>query len=89
MWLLVTVARGNKYFEPESRVNNQVLICDTGELAISGRAYGSQGYRFEARKGNETFTVSDFTSVDANTSLVDKFAELARRLDAVGAAPLP
>ncbi len=85
MWLLVQVVRGSKHFEAESRVNNQVLICDTSEMVISGRSFGSQGYRFEARKGNEAFTVCDFPAVDAATSLVDKFGELAQRLEAVGA----
>ena len=89
MWLLVQAARGSKYFEPESRVDNQVLISDGSDLVISGRSFGSQGYRFEARKGNETFTVVDFTGTDATVSLADKFGELAQRLGAIGAPPHP
>ena len=87
MWLLVQVSRGSKHFEPESRINNQVLICDTSELVISGRSSGAQGYRFEARKGNEAFTVAEFPAAEPSVSLVDKFAELAQRLEAVGAPP--
>lgn len=87
MWLLVQVARGSKHFEPESRVGNQVLICDTSDLVISGRSRGAQGYSFEARKGNETFTVVDFPAAEAGVSLADKFGELAQRLDAIGAPP--
>jgi hypothetical protein len=87
MWLLVQVARGNKYFDPETRIDNQVLICDGSDLVISGRSYGSQSYRFEARKGNENFTVADFPNVAPGVSLVDKFTDLAQRLEAVGAPP--
>jgi hypothetical protein len=88
MWLLVQVVRGSKHFEPESRINNQVLICDTSDMVISGRSFGTQGYRFEARKGNETFTVCEFPAADATASLADRFGELAQRLGAVG-APAP
>jgi hypothetical protein len=85
MWLLVQVVRGSKHFEAESRINNQVLICDTSEMVISGRSFGADGYRFEARRGNESFTVCDFPTIDVGVSLVDKFGELAQRLEAVGA----
>jgi len=85
MWLLVQVARGNKFFDPETRVENRVLICDTSELVISGRMVDEQSYRFEARKGTENYSVAEFTGLAAGQSLVDKFGELAQRLDAVGA----
>jgi len=85
MWLLVQVVRGSKHFEAESRIDNHVLICDTSEMVISGRAFSEQHYRFEARKGNESFTVVDFPTVAPGVSLIDKFGELAQRLDAVGA----
>jgi hypothetical protein len=89
MWLLVQAARGSKYFEPESRVDNQVLISDSSDLVISGRSFGAQGYRFEARKGNETFTVVDFTGTDATASLAGPFRDMAQRLGAIGASPTP
>jgi hypothetical protein len=85
MWLLVQVVRGSKHFEPESRIDNQVLICDTSEMVISGRSFGTQGYRFEARKGTDTFTVCEYPAADPTASLADKFGELAQRLEAVGA----
>ena len=57
MWILVQVVRGSKHHEPHSRVGNHVLICDTSDLVITGRALGTDAYRFEARKGNESFVV--------------------------------
>ena len=85
MWLLVQVARGSKYFDPDSRVDNRVLICDSGELTISGRSSGDGAYRFEARRGTENFSLADFKGLAAGASLVDEFNALAQRLDAVGA----
>jgi len=85
MWLLVQVARGSKYFDPDSRVDNRVLICDSGELTISGRSSGDGAYRFEARRGTENFSFADFKGLAAGASLVDEFNALAQRLDAVGA----
>ena len=60
MWFLVQVVKGSKHYEAESLVGNHVLISDTTEMVISGRAMGSEGYRFEARKGNENFIIRDF-----------------------------
>ena len=37
MWYIVEVVKGSKYYEPESRVGNRVLISDTTELVIVGR----------------------------------------------------
>ena len=85
MWILVQVVRGSKHYEAESRVGNRVLISDSTDMVISGRGLGTDGYRFEARKGNESFTVVDFPTVAPGVSLIDKFGELAQRLDAVGA----
>ncbi len=87
MWLMVQVARGSKYFDPDSRVDNRVLICDSSELTISGRSSGDGAYRFEARRGTENFSFADFKGLAAGASLVDEFEALARRLDAVGAPP--
>jgi hypothetical protein len=85
MWLLTSVVRGSKHFDGDSRIDNQVLICDTSDMVISGRSFGVGTYRFEARKGNESFTVADFGSLEPGTSLVLEFGELAQRLGAVGA----
>ena len=87
MWLLVQVARGSKYFDPDSRVDNRVLICDSGELTISGRSSGDGAYRFEARRGTENFSFADFKGLAPGASLSEEFNALARQLDAVGAPP--
>ncbi len=83
MWILVQVVRGSKHYEAESRVGNHVLISDTTDMVISGRAMGLDGYRFEARKGNESFVVSDFPGIDPGVSLTAKFLALAQRMSAI------
>lgn len=83
MWILVQVVRGSKHFEAESRVGNHVLISDSSDLVISGRALGTDGYRFEARKGNESFVVNDFPGIQAGKSLLPNFMALAERIGAV------
>ncbi|HJV95892.1 MAG TPA: hypothetical protein VJ608_07635 [Albitalea sp.] len=83
MWILCQTARGSKYFEPESRVGNHVLISDTSDMVISGRSLGLDGYRFEARKGNESFVISDFPGIHPGISLTAKFIALAERMGAV------
>jgi hypothetical protein len=83
MWFLVQVVKGSKHFEPDSQVGNQVLISDTTEMVISGRALGSEGYRFEARKGNETFVVRDFRGQQPAGALASKFAALAQQMGAL------
>jgi hypothetical protein len=83
MWILVQVVRGSKYFETESRVGNHVLISDSSDLVISGRALGTDGYRFEARKGNESFVVSDFPGMQPGKSLTADFIALSQRIGAV------
>lgn len=87
MWLMVQVARGSKYFDADSRVDNRVLICDSSELAISGRSSGDGAYRFEARRGTENFSFAEFKGLAPGASLIDEFNALAQRLDAVGAPP--
>jgi hypothetical protein len=90
MWFLVQVVRGSKHYEPDSQVNNLVLISDTTEMVISAKGLGTDGYRFEARKGNETFVVSEFRGSLPAGALVDKFTELARQMGALalgGLAP--
>lgn len=83
MWFLVQVVKGSKHFEPESQVGNRVLISDTTEMTISGRAMGADGYRFEARKGNETFVVRDFPGAQPAGTLATKFTALADQMGAL------
>ena len=83
MWFLVQVVKGSKHFEPESQVGNRVLISDTTEMVISGRAMGGEGYRFEARKGIETFVIKDFRSTQAAGVLAAKFTALAQQVGAL------
>jgi hypothetical protein len=83
MWFLVSVVRGNRYFEPESQVDNHVLISDTSDIVISARSSGADGCRFEARKGNETFVVSDFPKELPKGALLTKFMALAQQMGAV------
>lgn len=83
MWFLVQVVKGNRYFEAESQVGNQVLISDTSEMVIAGRAMGTEGYRFEARRGNETFIIREFRGPQAAGSLEGKFTALGLQMSAV------
>jgi hypothetical protein len=82
MWLLVKVVRGSKHFEPESQVGNRVIISDSSDMVISGRSMGGDGYRFEARKGGDSFVLSEFASAQAAGTLEDKFIALARQIGA-------
>ncbi len=89
MWFLVQVVKGNKHFEADSQIGNRVMISDTSELVISGRSSGSEGYRFEARKGNESFVIKDFPGVSVAGSLVTEFVALAAQMGAVVAGGAP
>jgi hypothetical protein len=82
MWLLVQVVRGSKHFEPESQVGNRVLISDTSDMVISGRSMGGDGYRFEARKGGDSFVLSEFGGGQLPGALEEKFIALARQMGA-------
>lgn len=82
MWFLVQVVKGSKHFEQDSPVGNRVLISDTTDMVISGRALGA-GYRFEARKGIETFVVRDFGGPQAAGTLGAKFTTLAQQVGAL------
>lgn len=86
MWLLVQVVKGSKYYDVESQVGNRVLISDSSDMVISGRTMGSDGYRFEARKGSDNFVLSDFPAGQPAGSLSEKFLALARQ---IGAALVP
>jgi len=83
MWFLVQVVKGSKHYEAESQVGNHVLISDTTEMVISGRAMGSEGYRFEARKGNESFIIRDFQGTQPAGALISKFTALAKQIGAL------
>jgi hypothetical protein len=82
MWFLVQVVKGSKHFEQDSRVANRVLISDTTDMVISGRALGA-GYRFEARKGIETYVIRDFNGPQAAGTLATKFTALAQQVGAL------
>ena len=85
MWILVQVVKGSKHYEAESRVANHVLICDTSDMVISARSTGDAGYRFEARKGNENFIISEFTGKALKASHTDEFFALAKSMGAISA----
>ena len=89
MWILVRVLKGSKYFEAETKVDNQVLVCDSSELVISARATDDATYRFEARKGNETFIVAEFTGAKASGSLTREFLALAAKIGAISMVAAP
>ncbi len=82
MWFLVSVVKGSKHFESESQVGNRVLISDTTDMTISARSTGD-GYRFEARKGTETFIIKDFAGSQPVGSLSAKFTALAQSMGAL------
>lgn len=81
MWFLVHVVKGSKHFEQGSLVGNRVLISDTTDMVISARANGT-GYRFEARKGIETFIVRDFSGPQPEGTLASSFSALAQQVGA-------
>jgi len=83
MWFLVQVVKGSKHYEAESQVGNRVMISDTSDMVITGRSMGLEGYRFEARKGNDNFVLQDFPGVQAAGSLAAKFKSLAQEIGAV------
>ena len=83
MWFLVEVVKGNKYYEAESQVGNRVLISDTTEMVISGRSMGTESFRFEARKGNESFVVQDFAGARRLGELAQAFTALSLKMNAI------
>ena len=82
MWLLVSVVKGSKYHEPDSLIDNRIMVSDTTDMIISGRSTGNDGYRFEMRKGNESFVVQDFPSGSSKAALTASFIALASRIGA-------
>lgn len=87
MWFLVSVVKSNRYFESESQIGNRLLLSDTTDMVISGRAYGENSYRFEARKGNESYTLAEFRGAQAPGVLTTRFLSLAQQFGAVVTAP--
>jgi hypothetical protein len=83
MWFLVQVVKGSRHYEPSSQIGNRVLISDTTEMVISGRLVGAEGYRFEARKGNDTFVLTDFPAGHPPEALAGKFSALAEKMGAI------
>ena len=86
MWYLVQVVKGSKHYEPESQLGNRVLISDTSEMVISGRSMGSDGYRFEARRGSDSFVVRDFPGSATREAIARGFAALAQQIGATALA---
>ena len=74
-------SQGSKHFEAESQGNN-VPISDTTDMTISARSTGS-GYRFEARKGTESFVVREFAGAQPVGSLSTRFTALAQQMGAL------
>ena len=83
MWFLVQVVKGSRHYEPTSQIGNRVLISDTTEMVISGRLVGAEGFRFGARKGNDTFVLSDFAAGHSPEALTARFTSLAEQMGAV------
>jgi hypothetical protein len=83
MWFLVSVVKGSRHYETDSPIDNRVLISDTSDMVISGRASYVNSYRFEARLGNESFVVGNFTGVQAPGALSAKFLAMAQQMGAV------
>jgi hypothetical protein len=86
MWFLVTVVKGNRYYEPDSPIDNCLLLSDSTDMVISGRASGGSnldGYRFEARRANETYIVSDFIGKQTPAALAAKFRSMAQQMGAI------
>jgi hypothetical protein len=89
MWFLVSVVKGSRHYEPDSPIGNRVLICDTSELVISGRASYSNSYRFEGRIGNESYVVGEFSGTPTPELLLGKFLAMAKQMGAVTAGAEP
>jgi hypothetical protein len=83
MWILASVVKGSRHFETDSPIGNRVLISDTSETVISGRASHHEGYRFEARMGNESFIVRDFVGAQTPAMLATQFLAMAQQMGAV------
>jgi hypothetical protein len=83
MWFLVQVVKGSKHYEPDSQVGNRVLISDTTEMVISARSMGEDGYRFEARRGSDSFVMGSFAAKVTRETIAARFTTLALQMGAV------
>lgn len=83
MWFLVQVVKGSKHYEPDSQVGNRVLISDTTEMVISARSMGEDGYRFEARRGSDSFIMGSFSAKVSRETIAARFTTLALQMGAV------
>ena len=86
MWFLVQVVKGSKHYEPDSQVGNRVLISDTTEMVVSARSMGEDGYRFEARRGSESFIMGSFSAKVTREKIDAHFSALAMQMGAVTSA---
>ncbi len=82
MWFLVSVVKGNKYYEADSQIDNRMLISDTTEMIVSGYSTGTGSYRFEMRRGNEAFTLQELAKGLNKEATLAKFLDLAAQLGA-------
>jgi hypothetical protein len=89
MWFLVTVVKGSRHFDIESQIGNRVLISDTTDMVISGRTVSDRTYRFEVRKGNETFIVNEYSGALDPDALTARFTSMAQQMGAVIMAASP
>jgi len=85
MWFLVTVVKGNRYYEADSPIGNRVLVSDSTDMVIAGSASGMslERFRFEARRANDTYVVGDFTGQQAAGALTARFLAMAQQMGAV------
>jgi len=86
MWFLVSVVKGSKFYESDSQIDNRIMISDTTDMVVVGYATGTGGYRFEMRKGNESFVMQDLPKGLPRSTLMSRFEELAKQLGAISIA---
>lgn len=87
MWYLVSVVKGSKFYESDSQIDNRILISDTTDMVVVGYGTGAGGYRFEMRKGNESFVMQDLPKGMPKTTIISSFQGLAKQLGAMSIAP--
>jgi hypothetical protein len=85
MWFLVTVVKGNRYYESDSQIGNRVLVSDSTDMVIAGCSSGmtDERFRFEARRANETYIVGDFAGKQSAGALTARFLAMAQQMGAV------
>jgi hypothetical protein len=83
MWYLISVVKGSKFYDSESLIENRMMVSDTTDMVVTGYSTGTGSYRFEMRKGNEAFTLRDYTKATTKEELLAKFFELATELGAM------